>query len=512
MDSKLLLVQAITLLYKESLLEDNTSGSGSLVLDVIDTVILPEMSVDTERDRSSLAALRSTAIWMANNRNTTTYDRTELLQRIRINIGNDEIVMRSFEEAFDPESDVDPDKIRDTVRYYRGQFNQYIKQQKLKKVLSGASRKVLFEEDNVNWGEFIDNLRTNLEKLGSFKEKELHQSIVHQISLMDVDKMSEQLELAQTELSPVGALKPGIHALGDMLGNAKGFRRGEFVTLYALQHNFKSGLLMTLFKQICLLNKPVLRDEKKKPMVLFISYENEVNQNIGWLYISLKENDTGEAASISDVSAEEASRYVSERLSVMGWHPEMLRIDPSDFSFQDLFDLIADYEDQGYEIGALLIDYLNKMTKYGCDEGPAGHSIRDLFRRVRNFTSKRGITCITPHQLSTEAKALKRQGVDNFLEEIVGKGYSDGCRTIDQEVDLEIYIDIETVGERSYLNFHRGKHRKMELTPAKYHKFVLPFYDVGAIRDDINGADSRLKYAGQDMTDSGGGEKPWFQL
>lgn len=512
MDSKLLLVQAITLLYKESLLDDASSGSGSLVTDVIDTVVVPEMSIETERDRSAVSSLRSTALWMASNRSTTKYDRTELLQRIRINIGDDPIIIRSFEDAFNHD-DVDPEKVRETVKYYRNQFRSYLQRTQFKKMLQKASKEVLFNEDNVNWDEFSETLKNDIENLGSFREKELHAAIVHEVDFAEREQLQEQLNKAQAELSTEGALQTGIQALNDMMGSAKGFRRGESVAIYACPHSFKSGLLLTIFKNLCMYNDVYLRDPKKKPMMLFLSFENEIDQNIGWLYASIKENETGEEVDLRKVSSEEAGAYVSEKLKARGWHQKMLRIDPSNFTYRDLFDLFEYYEEQGYEIAALFLDYLNMMSKRGCDEGPSGFNVRDLFRRTRNFTSQRGTTLITPHQLSSEAKALKRQGVDNFLDEIVDKGYLDSCRNLDQEVDLEIYIDKEKIAGRSYLHVHRGKHRKIEITPEKYLKTVLPFHPVaGAIRDDVGREDTRLKFAGQDLNGgSGGDEKPWFQ-
>src|SRR5699024_3263055 len=96
-------------------------------------------------------------------------------------------------------------------------------------------------------------------------------------------------------------------------------------------------------------------------------------------------------------------------------------------------------------------DYLNMMSKKGCNQGPHGEEIRDLFRRTRNFFSKRGIAVVTPHQISTEAKTLLRNGQSNFVQQIANKGYYDGCKRIDQEVDCEIYLHIVITNGESYM-------------------------------------------------------------
>lgn len=126
--------------------------------------------------------------------------------------------------------------------------------------------------------------------------------------------------------------------------------------------------------------------------------------------------------------------------------------------------------------------------------------------------NRRKIAVITPHQISSEAKNLIRMGVDNFVAEIAGKAYWDSCRTLEQEVDGSILINIEKRGERSYLAVQRGKHRKSgPMTPIRDMYTVFPFFDVGAIRDDIHGEDLSMKKPGADQSgnsasDTGG----WF--
>ena len=89
-----------------------------------------------------------------------------------------------------------------------------------------------------------------------------------------------------------------------------------------------------------------------------------------------------------------------------------------------------------------------------------------------------------------------RQGVDNFVQEVAGKGYWDGCKRIDQEADFELIIHIEKMGNKSYLTMQRGKHRKVKITPNEDLYTVLPFHDIGNIPDDINGKDRSMKKVG----------------
>ena len=92
---------------------------------------------------------------------------------------------------------------------------------------------------------------------------------------------------------------------------------------------------------------------------------------------------------------------------------------------------------------------------------------------------------------------LIRDGRSDFVKELVGKGYYDGCRTIDNEVDVEMFIHIEKMNGRAYLTVQRGKHRINGVTPLEYLYAILPFQIKGVILDDVHGADStRTKLGG----------------
>ena len=97
---------------------------------------------------------------------------------------------------------------------------------------------------------------------------------------------------------------------------------------------------------------------------------------------------------------------------------------------------------------------------------------------------------MTPHQLSTEAKQLIRDGNTDFVKKMPGGGYYTGCKSVDNEVDIEIFIHIEKLNGRAFQTFQRGKHRGVSSTPDKDKYFVLPFPEDGRpILDDLNGAD-----------------------
>ena len=129
-----------------------------------------------------------------------------------------------------------------------------------------------------------------------------------------------------------------------------------------------------------------------------------------------------------------------------------------------------------------------------------------------SLDNRKKILCITPHQLSTDAKKLTRQGVEDFVKEIANKGYWDSCTTIDQEVDMEIYQHKVEVNGVAYLTIQRGKHRKPSITPYQDLYVVYQFNaERGFIDDDVLGPDmSRKRVAA--ATASEGGAPAWFDM
>lgn len=508
MDEKLLLIQVITLLYRESQLETRNSNSSELAASVVATVRIPETAMEADRGRESLKALKNTASAMISNPPSQDYDRTILLQKIRVNVGDEDELYQAFEAATHP---IDNEAwLKKAILEYRAELNAFMNRFQITDILKQAYSASTFNPHGVDWKNFVHDIMGSLEPLAQTQTVEQNPAIVGSVDLDDDEAVMALMNQAQEELSTAGVLRTGWQGVNAMCGDQDGFRRGEFILVGALQHNFKTGFTLNLFKQFGLYNRPYMRDPSKKPLLLHISAENNLIDNVMQLYVSIKENETGEAVSIRGVDQAEAAAYVKSRMMGNGYHIRMLRVDPSMFSYRDLFDLITKYESEGYEVHACVFDYLNMISKKGCQQGPHGFETRDLVRRVRNFTAPRGITFITPHQLSTQAKELVRQQIENFVQEIANKGYYDSCRTVDQEVDMEISIHIEKFNGESFLTIQRGKHRKITITPEKDLYCVLKFEKIGNIPDDYGKVNRTLRKVGGRPESDGGNANVWW--
>ena len=337
-------------------------------------------------------------------------------------------------------------------------------------------------------------------------------SIVAEVDFSNNDAMEKAYDEVKNLEDGGLVLKSGWHALNRMLRG--GFRRGEQTVIGALQHKFKTGFTLNLFRQFAMYNTPHMLDPTKKPVLVRISFEDNLANNLQFMYSSLYENENKKPVDkMVEISTAEQAEYVTQRMRLNGYEIKMLRVDPSGWGYKDICNYVLQLEAEGYEVHALMLDYLSMIQTRGCDEGPAGYAKRDLFRRVRNFTSPRKIALITPHQLSTEAKQLIRNGQNDFVKEIAEKGYYADCRQIDQEVDLEIYIHIEFVNGKAYLTVQRGKHRISGVTPQIDKYFVLPFLTTdwsSGILDDVLGVDSSLRRPGGGTVGSGE-EQPYWE-
>lgn len=315
--------------------------------------------------------------------------------------------------------------------------------------------------------------------------------ILNTVQLSSKDDMENIVKSLKATKEEGGILKTGWVQLNNML--QKGFRKGQMGIVCSLQHNYKSGFLKSVFMQVARYNQPQLKDPKKKPALVYLSFEDETIDTLEFMYTylyyhvnrRLPENEDD----LKNLSTEQIQDYVIKRLGTNGFEIFLVRADPSLWTYQNIFSLVNQYEAQGYEVQMMILDYLAILPTTGCDNsGPAGTALRDMFRRVRNFSSSKNIAMISAHQLSTESKALIRNGIQDslFVKEVAGKGYTEGSKQIDQVVDFEIYIYKAKINKKWHLTVNRGKHRGVGIIDDNLLYFALPFPYRAPILENIN--------------------------
>lgn len=495
MDTKLALVKMITLIYRESQIIGNTDRSSELVTSVLGTIKTPRINVEHAEGKETIYHLKSTLLWMLEQPLGMIFDKEDLLVRLRCNISEQNNLFQSVSSAINQEMSETEQK--QSCMNIRLELKDHLAQVEVKQLVSDLNKQTM-TTSNLNVGDFCADVIERMEQyLGVAKStKSKHE--VARLSLDDPTGFKEIIEKGQMEETGTGGIQYGLQGLNRMFGHTGKMRLGEWWHIYALPHNYKSGLLMRLAIDTCLYNDPP--DTVKpgyKPTIVRYSFENEAHRDAIDIFQYLYILEHKEKPDYTKITPEYMVQYTQERLGARGWHFEMLRFEPSDFTYRDLFDSFDALEAEKKHVLAAQFDYLNMISKHGCTQGAQGFETRDLIRRVRNFCSRKGILGINAHQLSTEAKAIIRGGFDQrkFLEEIEGKGYFDSCRAIDNEPDGEIYIHLykNLKLDQVWLMFHRGKHRKVSITPEQDKSFCYLMDPLLGLPSDIYGSD--LSYA-----------------
>lgn len=491
MDSKLLLVKSLTLLYRESQLEGTKEKSTDLIRDIVSKIKPSEISLDMGGEQDIIKGLLKTVLNMCEDPSDHVYDLVEVLQRVRVNTQDDTELYESV--AMGLSHPLDDKGLKRVCLNLHRTLKRWQKDEIIADIISKAAYKVRFERDSFVMADFVAEHYALLEPyIGD--DSEQHPAIVEEIDLDDIESVQTVVKEVKDNASGLGLLKTGFQGLNRMLGG--GFRRGEEVVIPALQFQFKTGFSLTLFKQIAMYNEPYMLDPTKKPLLVRISFEDSLAANYKFLCKNIYENKHLVEADLTGMSTEDMATYVRDNVTTTGYTVKMIKINPTEYSYRDLINKLLSYEAEGFEIHLCMIDYLPMLPTTGCTQGALGQDVRDLYRRMRNFCEPRKITLITPHQLSTEAKMKFREGSTSFVKTLVGGGYYDKCKTVDNEVDLELFIHIEIINGVSYLTIQRGKHRYGALTPMEHRFIVLPFHNIGDLRDDINGPDTTRKKVG----------------
>lgn len=474
-DDKIVLTSCITLLLRESQLEDNGGNSVELVKSALDFIDIKDQHLGVNVEKQILQSMKDLAVDMCRQSADHQYDLTTLLQRVKLISAHDDRLYAAVEQGV--RRDLDQKQLLKTIINLRKYLQEFIRTENTAKLLAQASYQFRYNRESISdITKFLQEHVAACETLQSVSKVE-DPAILNDVDLGDVDVVAENLQRAQQSILGTRVYKSGWNGLNEMLQG--GFRPASIGSINALQHNYKTGFSLSVFRHIGSYNVPFYLKTEKKPLLLRISFEDEVEQNIQFMYQEIKYTETREFVDIKDIDRHEMAKYIKSTMQATGFEVRMVRVDPTQWSYRNLVDYVLKVEAQGYKVEVLMIDYLGMLPTVGCNTaGPMGTDMRDLFRRIRNFCAARDICCLTPHQLSTEAKGLLRTGVvpeHQFVKELEGKGYTAGSKQLDQELDLEIFIHKVKHNGKWYLTVQRGKHRIPTIVDDDYKYFILPF-------------------------------------
>ena len=350
MEPKLLLVHALLLLYWESKLDARTEGSRNLVKDIIESIEPPASSLDTDTDRTIIIGLKNTIINLLREDINTVIDKTMLLQRICINTKGDDALYQMIVQSMEgePEQNI----LRRLCIDYTRSLEEHRRLNSFIETVRKWTRDIIYG-DIASLGKVSDMALRIQNDLEPFLHGTANQGIgsitgmVDYVDFENVESIKELFQKAQEESSTDGILKTGYQAINRMMGDYGGFRRGDFILVGAFQHNYKTGFTLNLTRQIALYNTPFMHNPEKKPLIIHISSENQLTDNLMLMAEGIYENKYGKAFDRTAVSPDQAAEWIKTETMVSGYTLKMHRVNPSEFTYSSLFQLIMEYESMG---------------------------------------------------------------------------------------------------------------------------------------------------------------------
>lgn len=500
MDNKLALTTAITLAHREAATSEDGSISVDLIRELLNLVKVSEVNIGASSDGSSISNVKATLSDICRQAESAAYSSEDLLTRIRVNITDDDKWYNAIEKSIN--SKLDNLAILKSILVLQGKLKSFVNQEKVARILRDRTSSWNFRYDTIDDpNKFIQEICTDLEGVMNHAgTKDI--SITNEI---DFDNISSVESVTNTiKLIDDGSLlwKTGHQDFNDMFQG--GLREGELIVCGALPHKDKTGTTLTLFRQLLKFNTPRHRKEGKKPTLVRLTLEDPLTNNLKYLYINAKFNETGEHVDTDHVSAEEMAQVVRDDLLSTGFSVHMADIDPSDWSYRNLQNYVLKLEAQGKDVQVLMVDYLSMIPTTGCRQGPTGTDLQDLFRRMRNFCRSRGILLITPHQLSTAAMDLTRSVVtdEQLLPYIANKGYWQDAKGLAREFDGAFYVHLIEKDGITYKAFQRDKHRWPGILDSSKKFYIYQYPGKMPVPDDVGRERLGMKKIGRAVSNT----------
>ncbi len=289
----------------------------------------------------------------------------------------------------------------------------------------------------------------------------------------------------------------GWQAINRMLQG--GGRRGEAITVAGLPKKYKTKFMLSLMTQFARLNTPQSTAKEiflgKKPLILRVTLKEDAISTLRFLYQYLKgtEGHSVLLKDIANIPKTELSAYVDAKMSVTGFHVQTLHIKPNQWSYTYFTEKLDEYRAKGYGIHILIADDILKFPVPESIDRSFGRDKREMLRRMRNFCFVRDIMLVTPAELSFNPKRFIAPR-HRVISSIAGQGYYTDCKTLDQEMDLEVSIDLFTHQNAKYLAVQRGKHRLPTVISDKDKYCIYRFPQPNLpILEDLDKEDTSLK-------------------
>ena len=359
------------------------------------------------------------------------------------------------------------------------------------RALALANQKASFEEDEEKQSFLLKKI---LDDAAEFAEIYNSQNTIEEDGLAPVedidfdDPASIKRGFLQQERKRSGTqIKFGLQGLNRMFGPSGGAAYGEFFCVAARSHNYKSGLLMDMFRGQCVYNKPP-DTGGRIPLILFISLENEIGENLKkwWrqAYINLYRKVP------EGIPIDEMVEQVRTMLMKNGFHIRVMRRFGETFGFNEFRKVVEDYELKGFKVVTTYLDYLGLCHRSREDKDKRDDlQLVEMARKFKDFAQHNDMFFATGWQMDADASRISKSGITNIVK-MYGESHLANAKALKQELDMLIFLEIENNAQGiPYLTCAWNKHKYVEDTPEKDKYFAYRFTDSLGVLDDVNGND-----------------------
>lgn len=514
MESRLLLVKAITLVYRESTLQSKTDSSTAMIRDAL-------AIIDTAEDKVSrgdftgndpLVELRSTLNKILSHNGDEPLDKKDLLQRILVNTDGDTTLYQAMYDGIN--GDMSEQECSIYCRNQVNEIKEFIDSQRALSFIKTAFHMLRNSRNDVTPGQVINEMMTRLEPYRNIGNSKVGKTRGYsEVDIFDQNSMAEVFKNVRVAQAGLGGLQTGMQALNEMAGPTKKFTMGETIFVPGSAFSFKTGTSKAIIRQWAMHNTPTLRNPTKIPLLVFWSVENETYTTLRDVYRAcwyLEHRDAQGFDSmepevvediyqkhIVDLTDEAMGEYVKTNLGRNGYHVKFVRSNPAETDYLEIINAVDEWKREGYEIHGFVLDYLEKLNTRGCSQGVAGADIKDLLSRLRNFFSVEGALFWTPHQLNGEARIRRDNGEKNWIQKMSGSGtHYARCKDLYQEIDVEVVVNCFIYNTVKHLEYCLGKNRNNPSVPEGKKHAMFKLCTFTGLRDDIDREDSKIKKLG----------------
>lgn len=349
-------------------------------------------------------------------------------------------------------------------------------------------------------------LRENLEKfrelnsdiLNYFRETDSLNQMINIQHTSDVDYIDSLFETYDDAKSPRSNLRTGLQLFNKMISpDGEGFLQSCYYMIFAGINTFKSALLDHICRMIQLHNNESFAEgfvkTGRRPTIVKISLENsknEDNQRLFKMYTSRNIIDMTDHTILKEHWVESYEKTQS-CIDISIIHKEANSI-----SIEDIDNILDNIEESGYDVIALVIDYLEIIKCRPEDLRKEQYvQLGGISEDLLSLAKRNEITVISAGQLTRNATSVLNEGKDKGEMNTVmrmNNSFVGLSHQIEKPVTASFYINIEDnpYDKKRYLTVKRGKCRG-ERSDIEY--FAHEIVDGIVLIDDIYDEEPKSK-------------------